>query len=239
MTNLAEQFAQKIEQGQMPKPIPKWRVQAKHACLWLIFGSFVATGIISSGVSVWFVSDPQGLVAEYKDGSFVSQFLDALPLFWILLSLGMGVAALAVFVHAPRGYRYRTAAIGGALVLAFIALGGAVSATGLSEKIEFLAARKLPGYYLIQRPRMNNFLRPENGMMVGHVLGTENMQVRIRDPRGVVWHVDVSKCDAKRTNVIIERSPCVRVIGSASTSQYYFEAADIKPCPRGIRMPQM
>ncbi|MFZ6015437.1 MAG: hypothetical protein ACOYUZ_03725 [Patescibacteria group bacterium] len=236
MTSIADQFKDKIERGEMPEPIPRWQVRAKHAGLWFLFGSFVIIGIISTGVAFWFVTDPQGLIAEYRQGSFLSNFLDFLPLFWILFSLGTGVAALAIFIHAPRGYRYRTTFIGGVLVLSFIALGGAVSAVGLSEKIEFLAAEKLPGYYLIQRPRMQKLIRPDMGMVAGRVQGMDKAILLIRDPHGITWQVDVSECDTQRAERIIEESPCVRAFGSASTSINVFEAKDLMPCPRGVRI---
>ncbi len=234
MTSIADQFKEKIEQGKMPEPIPRWRVQFKHTILWLLFGSFVVIGTASSGVAVWFMTDPNGLLFEYKNGDALSRMLDAMPLFWIILSLVLAVAAIAVFVHAPRGYRYRTVVIGGSVILAFIAFGGAISATGLSDKIEAAAAR-MPGYNIIQRPRMNQFIKLEQDRIVGRIQEMQGGQMLLQDPGGIVWQVDLRQCDQSEIN-IAKPGNCVRIIGVPSTTFEAFEAEQLLPCPRGIRI---
>jgi hypothetical protein len=234
MTSIADQFKEKIDQGTMPEPIPRWRVQAKHAVLWILFGSFVIIGTASSGVAVWFMTDTNGLLTEYKNGSFLSQMLDALPLFWIIISLTLAVGAVAVFVHAPRGYRYRTAVIGGAVLLAFIAFGGAISATGMSDRIESAASR-MPGYNYIQRPRINNFIKIEQDRIIGNIQNMQGGQMILQDPSGIIWQVDIHDCDPREIDKA-ERSKCVRVIGIPSSTVNAFEAKVLQPCPRGIRI---
>ncbi len=234
MKSIADQFKEKIEKGDMPQPIPKWRVQAQHTVLWILFVFFVAIGAASSGVALWFISDPNGLLREYNNGSFLSQVLDALPLFWILLSLLLAVGAIAVFVHAPRGYRYRTPVIGGTVILAFIAFGGAISATGMSDKIEYAAA-KMPGYNLILKPRINNFIKMEEGRIMGRIMETEAKTIILQDPRGNSWQVDITNCSAGLP-MDPKESKCVRVIGVPSSTVNFFEAKSIVPCPRGVRI---
>jgi len=234
MTSIADQFKEKIDQGKMPEPIPRWRVQFKHAALWFLFGSFVIVGTASSGVAVWFMTDPHGLLSEYKNGDFLSQILDALPLFWIIMSLILAVGAVAVFVHAPRGYRYRTAAIGFAVLLAFIAFGGAISATGMSDSIE-AAASRVPGYNFIQKPRMHQFIEMEKDRVMGRIQQMEQGQMMIQDPRGIVWQVDVHECDPQDVNKA-ERAKCVYVVGIPSSTNNVFKAEVLKPCPRGVRV---
>lgn len=218
----------------MPEPIPKWRVQAKHAVLWILFGSFVIIGTASSGVAVWFMTDPNGLLKEYNDGSFIAQILDVLPLFWIMMSLALAVGAVAVFVHVPRGYRYRMVVISGAVLLAFIAFGGAISATGMSDKIES-AASKMPGYSLMQKPRIHQFVKLENDKVIGRVQEMHEGQMLIKDPRGNIWQVDVHNCNPGDLQKA-EQSNCVFVMGISSTTNNAFKAEVLKPCPRGIRI---
>jgi len=234
MTSIADQFKEKIEQGKMPEPIPRWRVQFKHAALWILFCSFVVVGTASSGVAVWFMTDPGGLLFEYKNGDALSRILDLLPLFWILLSLILAVGAIAIFVHAPRGYRHRTVVIGGAVFLAFIAFGGAISATGMSDKIESAASR-MPGYKYIQRPRMAQFMQMEQNTIIGRIQETHNGWLLLQDPRGIVWQVDVSQCVSRQNN-ILEPGNCVHIIGVPSTTVEFFEAEQLLPCPRGVRI---
>ncbi|MBD3281396.1 hypothetical protein GF391_01490 [Candidatus Uhrbacteria bacterium] len=237
MTSIADQFKERIDKGDMPEPIPKWRVQAKHAVLWILFGSFVIIGTASSGVAVWFMTDPNSLLKEYNDGSFLSQILDALPLFWIIMSLTLAVGAVAIFVHAPRGYRYRTVVIGGTVLLAFIAFGGAISATGMSDKIESTAS-KMPGYDLIQRPRINHFIQLDKEKVIGRVEQMHEGQMLIKDPRGNIWRVDVHSCNPRDVQKA-EQSKCVFVVGISSTTNNAFKAEVLRPCPRGIRIQQV
>lgn len=234
MKSIADQFKEKIEKGDMPQPIPKWRVQIQHTALWILFVFFVAIGAASSGVALWFISDPNGLLREYNNGSLLSQVLDALPLFWILLSLLLAVGAIAVFVHAPRGYRYRTPVIGGTVFLAFIAFGGAISATGMSDKIESAAAN-MPGYNLILKPRINNLIKMDQDRIMGRIMETQAQTIILQDPRGNNWQVDITKCNMGLP-LEAKDSKCVRVIGVPSSTVNFFEAKSIVPCPRGIRI---
>jgi hypothetical protein len=234
MTSIADQFKEKIEQGKMPDPIPRWRVQLKHAVLWILFGSFVVIGTASSGVAVWFMTDPNGLLLEYKNGEALSRILDALPLFWIILSVVLAVGAVAIFVHAPRGYRYRTIVIGGVVILAFIAFGGAISVTGMSDKIES-AASGMPGYNFIQRPRMDRFIQMEQNRIIGRIQESQNGQILLQDPQGIIWRVDVRQCDPKQVEMF-EFAKCVHIIGIPSSTMGVFEAEELRPCPRGIRI---
>ncbi len=234
MTSVADQFESKIEHGELPAPLPRWRVQAKYALLWIVFASFVIMGAMSSGVAMWFISDPGGLLFEYKNNGTLSKILDVLPLFWILLSLIMIYAAVLIFARAPRGYKYKTAVIGGALLLAFTALGGAISAAGLSEDIEATASH-LPGYELFQRPRINRIIKIDQNGIVGVIQEIGKGQILLRDPGGVVWMVDISECDQMHIDFTKEQT-CVRAFGIPSTTINAFQAERIMPCPRGIRM---
>lgn len=234
MTSIAEQFKEKIEKGDLPEPIPKWQVQTKHAALWILFAGILIVGAASSGVAVWFMTDPNGLLMEYNNGDFLSQMLDALPLFWIIMSLTLAVGAVAIFVHAPRGYRHRTVVIGGSVVMAFVALGGAISATGMSDRIES-AASKMPGYNLIQRPRINQFIKMEQDKIIGRIQAVHPGQVVLQDPQGIIWKVDVHQCDPREIE-LAERAKCVHIIGISSTTNNVFQAEVLRPCPRGIRI---
>ncbi|MDF1496473.1 MAG: hypothetical protein P1P90_00245 [Patescibacteria group bacterium] len=234
MTSIADQFKEKIEQGKLPEPIPRWRVQVRHVLLWILFGSFVVIGTASSGVAVWFMTDPSGLLMEYNNGDALSSILDALPLFWIILSLILAVGAISIFVHAPRGYRYRTVVIGGSVALAFIAFGGAISATGMSDRIESAASR-MPGYSLIQRPRLNQFIKIEQNRIIGRIQESQNGHMMIQDPGGIIWQVDVRQCDLRQLD-FVEQGNCVRIIGMPSSTVKVFEAKELLPCPRGVRI---
>jgi hypothetical protein len=234
MTSVADQFESKIEHGELPTPIPRWRVQFKYAVLWIVFAAFVIMGVMSSGVALWFISDPGGLLFEYKNSDALSKILDILPIFWILLSLAMTVAAAAVFAHAPRGYKYTTVVIGGSVLLAFVALGGAISAMGLSDDIEE-AASYVPGYEVFQRPRINRIIRIEQNGLIGQIQEMRNGQIILRDPHGIIWMVDVSKCDQMNPDMAKEHN-CVRAFGIPSTTINTFQAERIMPCPRGIRI---
>ncbi|MBU2567007.1 hypothetical protein KKG46_05640 [Patescibacteria group bacterium] len=235
MRSLAEQFEQKIQNGQMPQPIPFWQIKAKRILIWVIFGSFVFVGIASSAVAVWFVTDPQTVILEYQKESFLDQLLSVLPMFWIGLSFIMALAAVVVFVHAPRAYRYRTVFVVSAIVLAFVAFGGAISVAGFSEKIE-LFAEMMPGYRYVQMPHMQRFMQPEQGMMLGQIKAIDRQEIFMRDVSGVIWHVNISNC-SQPLDRIIKPEGCIRVLGVPSTTENYFDAEQIAPCPRGIRPP--
>jgi hypothetical protein len=234
MTSVADQFESKIEHGELPTPIPRWRVQFKYAVLWIVFAAFVIMGVMSSGVALWFVSDPGGFLFEYKNSDALSKILDTLPLFWVALSLLMIVAAVAVFAHAPRGYKYTTIVISGSVLLAFFALGGAISATGLSDDIEE-AASYVPGYEIFQRPRMNRIIRVEQNGLIGRIQEAENGQIIMQDPRGIIWIVDISNCNQENIDLAREQG-CARAFGIPSTTINAFQAERIMPCPRGVRI---
>ncbi len=234
MTSVADQFEFKIKHGELPSPIPRWRVQFKYVILWVVFAVFVIMGVMSAGVALWFIFDPGDLLFEYKNNELLSKILDILPLFWILMSLLMTYVAVLIFARAPRGYKYRTVVTGGVLLLAVMALGGAISATSVSENIEAMVAR-MPGYDFFLRPRINRIIKVNQNGIIGIIQEQANGQIFLRDSGDVIWAIDMSTCEQGFVDFTKEQT-CVRAFGIPSTTINVFKAERIMPCPRGIRM---
>ena len=220
--------------GEMPKPLAPWKIQMQHIAMWSLFGVFVVIGILSTGVALWFMTDPQGMIAEYRNTNGLEWLLDYLPLFWLVLSLLMGCAAVLIFAYVPYGYRYRHAGVIGTLILGFVAFGGAISATGFSERVE-LAAHYVPGYNFVQRTRMQRFMHPELGRMAGFVISIDGEQAVLRDMAGKMWTIDFSHSINPDVAEMLMPDVCIYIIGMPSSTENVFDVQDIKSCPRGLR----
>lgn len=233
--SIAEQFEQKINQGDLPKPVPKFLVIAGRVALWIFLVLVVSLGSLSAGVAAWFMSDPVALSAVATGASWVDSFVQALPLFWLAVALLCGILAILIFIRSSRGYKYRKAYVITACLLGFLALGVALALAGVSDKIDRMAFENIPQYNGLSKPRMLHLMEPESGFIIGHIQAMDSSSLIVRDPGGNVWEVRLKPETNLPIHFKINIGDCVRILGEASSTIYATEARGIRPCPRGIR----
>lgn len=237
--NVAERIELQIKNGTLPKPIPRWLVVAKRCCLWGGLGLTVAASAASTAVTWWLVADPNGLLGVMHSSDWFRGALNLLPITWIFISLGSAVAAYLIFVHTPYGYRYSRALVAGSLGFGLMSFGGALYASDLAESIE-TSASALPGYHKVAGIQPQVFMKPERGMIVGHVESEDDRVWQVLDPSGTVWWVTVPTTSQmpfiKRAQGTSFVGSCVRITGTLETSTRSVTASVIKTCPRAVHL---
>lgn len=233
--SIAEQFEQKISQGDLPKPVPKFLVIAGRAALWIFLALVVSLGSLSAGVAAWFMTDPVALSGAAAGASWIDLFLQALPMFWAAIALLCIVLAIIIFVKSARGYRYRRVYVITACLVSFLVLGAALASAGVSDAVDKMAHEIIPQYSGLSKPRMLHLMKPEAGLIIGRIQTMDGTRLVIRDPGGGVWEVRLNRETNIPVHLKIQIGDCVRILGEASSTIHTTDAKDIRPCPRGIR----
>ncbi len=233
--SIAEQFEQKINQGDLPKPVPKFLVIAGRVALWIFLALVVSLGSLSAGVAAWFMTDPVALSGAAAGASWVDLFLQALPMFWVAIALVCGILAIIIFIKSARGYKYKRAYVVTACLVGFLALGAALASAGVSDKIDRMAYENIPQYNGLSKPRMLHLMKPDSGFIIGRIQAMDGSKLVIRDPGGGIWEVRLNQETNIPLHFKIQIGDCVRILGDASSTIHTTDARDVRPCPRGIR----
>jgi|GEM_PF-1136559 len=238
MNTLAERFEERIQSHELPPPIPRWRFVVKRIAMWSLFALSLVVGAASAAVALWFISDPQGFLSEYRESQTLGILLDGLPILWVCVSLGAAAAAIWFYKHTPHAYKHRMTLIVSAIVASLVCLGVALMAIGVSDSLE-QAASFFPGYshFMNQRPAL--FMHPEHGRILGRIEAQATDTWDVRDPSGMLWHVTVDMATKFFPQVQDVRQfhpgVCVRVLGQTLAPDHSIKAERINPCPRGMR----
>lgn len=230
--SIAEQFESKLESGQLAKPIPRWQVILKRACIWIALAVLAFLGTLSSGIAIWFAFDPTKLLSENR---FFEDLILVLPIFWFVLSLLCGLFAIWIFTKSSRGYRFRLAAVGISCLVAFVALGVAMAMAGISDKAEEMAAAHIPSYFKMTQPLMvKRLMRPQEGKIIGKVENAGTSTMTVIDPSGKAWKIEGSRAGFMLKQ--FKSGNCVRISGETATGTGELRAKSINQCPRGLRL---
>lgn len=233
--SIAEQFESKLEAGQLVAPIPRWRIILKRVLIWTALSLFVVLGVVSAGITAWFLLDPTDLLADTGKYNLFSRFLEGLPLFWAVVSIACALIAVWVFTKSPRGYRFRVMAVALSCLIAFLALGAAMAIGGIADTVESLAADYLPPYRFFSQPMVDRLMKPREGTIIGRADDINTSTIQISDPSGNVWQVMVSQ-QTKLPGRKIQTGNCLRIVGESATDTQEMQAETIGFCPRGIRL---
>lgn len=233
--SIAEQFEEKINQGNLPKPVPRFLVMAGRAVLWIFLVLIVSLGSLSVGVATWFMTDPVALTGAATGVSWLDLFLQTLPLFWVVIALLCGVLAIFIFVKSALGYRYRRIYVVTVCLVSFLALGVALALAGVSDTVDKMAHEIIPQYRGLSKPRMLRLMKPDLGFIIGRIQTMDGSRLVIMDPGGGVWEVRLNRETNIPVHLKIQIGDCIRILGEASSTIHTTEAKDIRPCPRGIR----
>lgn len=233
--SIADQIQEQIDHGELPKPISPYIVRLKRIGIWIAVLLAISIGMLSTAIAVWFLTDPQGLLFEWSRSDLWYGIVNALPLFWVLISITAGIVALGIFLHTSQGYRYRTSLIVITVGLSFLAFGGSLYAAGLAEDIEQAAYRFLPGYARIVEPQVQRYHQPDQGKVFGEIRQMKGSMVELADPAGRIWKIQIQRERMEKGMEELMEEDCACTEGIVSTTQNTLTADQIKPCPRALK----
>jgi hypothetical protein len=164
--------------------------------------------------------------------NFVTFFLEALPLLWIVAFVVLMVVAMQGLRATRRGYRLSPALVGGSSVGASVLLGVVASALGFGFVVDRALSEYAPMYKSIADREQIMWQQPDEGRLVGHAAADERVkanQIRFIDSLGVTWELEVQELK-QQDQQLLESERHVRVLGTQlSTNPTRFLACGVFP----------
>jgi hypothetical protein len=229
MTKLSESIIGKIKCEHIA-PVPRWHFLFKGYAFWTFFTLSMILGSLSFSVIVHILNSGDLDIFNHLQGNIVTSAVMLLPYFWLLFLILFAVIAYINWKCTKQGYRFRRRWIVLGSVGLSMLFGSIFYALGMARETDILMARALPLYDKSKHDaRMELWLQPENGLLVGKVteVDEENNKLTIKDDGGKKWEIyDEQNFSEKR---FIKKGKVVKVIGKKK-SESEFSAREIRRC---------
>lgn len=207
------------EQNVAPRPCYVFWCQ--NSAMWLIWLLTVLLGALATAVLLFTSTYRYYDIYEAMHDNFVTFFLQALPLLWIVAFIVLMLVAMQGLRATRRGYRLSPALVGGSSVGASVVLGVAASALGFGFVVDRALGEYAPMYYSAAEREQQMWQQPEEGRLVGHAAQDKaeiEPQIRFIDSVGVVWEVDVQELQPLDQD-LLRSEQHVRLLGKQLSTQ--------------------
>jgi hypothetical protein len=212
------------EQNVAPRPCYVFWCQ--NSAMWMIWLLTVALGALATAVLLFTSSYRYYDIYEAMHDNFVTFFLQALPLLWILAFIVLMIVAMRGLRATRRGYRLSPALVGGSSVGASVLLGVAASTLGFGFVVDRTLGEYAPMYYSEAEREQKMWQQPGEGRLVGHASLEEVAgltQIIFVDSTGASWNMDIQELHPE-DKLLLQSERHVRVLGeqlSATTSRFH------------------
>ena len=174
-------------------PLPRWIFFVRQIAL--IGGFLLATFIGGISVSVILFSlsnidEGARHLMRLHPGPFLITYL---PYLWVLLLIAFGAIAYYDIRNMKGAYRYRTATMIAASIIASLVIGGIMHIAGAGRIAERRFAQLVPHYEGFDIRRRHLWMRPQEGMLAGTIIaGAPTTTFMLEDFAGQRWTVDAT-----------------------------------------------
>jgi len=223
---ISDQILKKIKKSGLT-PKPKWYFEVMNIGWWIVFAILMLIGSIAFGVAIYMFTGSDWEIARRTVDSIGEQLLLALPLFWIVLIVVVGIIASWELRQTKRGYRYGIIPVLILMIIGSALLGTIVYASGFGEKLDTLFADNISAYRGRLHQQMQLWDREERGLFVGVVLNVNGKELTIMRPQHKEWLVDVSKIDDVELEELY-KDQIIRIIGEVDDNDI-IAAEQIRP----------
>lgn len=243
MNDIAKKINQEIKDKDI-KPRSKKYFVLKQIIIWILFGW--ALLLISLAIALgWEISVQQDyrLMLALPDRFLF--IIQTLPYFWIVLAIVLAVIALVEFKGTNKGYKLQWYFILLGLIILNFILAGIFYFTGVAQYIENKLESHIPGYHRVVPVPQKMWLEPEDGLLSGIIIETEDVPP-MRDPADGWKIIILEDWDENEWEVVIEEDTmmppfleltedeAIRIIGEA-IDENEFRAFGIKPWQKGFK----
>jgi hypothetical protein len=218
------------EQNMEPRPCYVFWCQ--NSAMWMIWLLTVVLGGLATAVLLFTSTYRYYDIYEAVHDNFVTFFLQALPLLWILAFIVLMVVAMQGLRATRRGYRLSPVLVGGSSVGASVLLGVAASSLGFGFVVDRTLGEYAPMYYSEAKREQQMWQQPSEGRLIGSATADalpEQPQISFIDSAGAVWTLDVQELQPQDKQ-LLESKQRVRVLGTqVSTDPARFHACGVFP----------
>jgi hypothetical protein len=213
-------------------PRPRWFFVLKWSAIWtLLFVTFLV-GSLASSAMLFMLTNADWQTYAFLNRSPLAHAIAILPYFWILLV----TASVAVVYYNLRqtrhGYRYASYLVIGGSVVASIAVGAILNASGVGLSLDRTFARSVPFYTSFVERNQEIWSRPETGFMAGRIVSINGPEsLIVQDLRG-----DTLLVRPESPTLFLQSfaatGTCIEFFGRRDPSD--FDAFSIRTCHNGF-----
>jgi len=202
------------------RPVPLWRVRARKAGRFALFGAAVLLGTLSVALAV------QGFHAHPGRGWLVRQTMaEYAPLVWLATAGLMVRAGIRLFRELPRGWRVRPWQVGAGIVAACLLGGVALERADALTAFHRAIARRVPAYREVWRHKaLASWHDPAAGRLSGSWSSPGDSARGFLDVEGVHWDIRWEGSESRPDDSTL------RLLGRVCGSSV-FCADDWRPAP--------
>lgn len=197
------------------EPRPCYVFWCQNSAMWLLWLLTVLLGALATAVLLFTSTYRYYDIYEAMHDNFVTFFLQALPLLWILAFIVLMVVAMQGLRATRRGYRLSPALVGGSSVGASVLLGVVASSLGFGFIVDRALGEYAPMYYSAAEREQKMWQQPAEGRLVGRATSMAQpaqTQVAFMDSVGTTWTIDVNELQ-QEDRELLHSTQRVRVLG--------------------------
>lgn len=195
------------------EPKSKYVFWFTNGMVWTLWLLTVLLGALATSVLLFTSTYRYYDIYEAMHDNFLTFFVQALPLLWILTLLILMALAIGGLRATRRGYKLSPLMIGGSSVGLSLLLGFTSSLFGFGLTVDQTLGAYAPMYYSQAEREAAMWQQPEEGRLLGRYVDTTNPDlVLFIDETGVEWQMDVAEL-RRIDRDILATADKVRVLG--------------------------
>jgi len=191
VSELDKKVLEAIERRRLA-PRPPIFFLAKRSVFWVLAAVSLAVGAIAVAVIIYGVTDQFATGGRGFEEMPLDDIFEYLPLAWFAIAALFLASAVFGLKHTRRGYRYPTAVVFGAAMVASVVLGGLLYAANIGWHVHEFLESISPAYERLTESADDEWDQPDEGRLAGRVVGYDGKStVTLQDFDGVTWTVSV------------------------------------------------
>ncbi|MFT5832356.1 MAG: hypothetical protein ACI9SY_000743 [Candidatus Paceibacteria bacterium] len=220
-------------------PRSKYVFWCQNTSVWIIWLVTVLLGALATSVLIFASSYNYYNIYEAMHDNFVTYFIQALPIVWILAFILLMLLAVRGLRATRRGYRFSPLLVGGSSVGMSLFLGIVASTLGFGYLVDKTLGEYAPMYYSMAEREQKKWLQPGEGRLVGQAKVQhlpESGQIIFVDVSGAEWIMNIAELRAfdKQQLNSMQR---VRVLGMQTARESGFHACGVFPWMMDVKHP--
>ena len=213
-------------------PTPCYVFWCQNSAMWLVWLLTVLLGALATAVLLFTSTYRYYDIYEAMHDNFVTFFLQALPVLWILAFVVLMFVAMRGMRATRRGYRLSPLVVGGSSVGVSVLLGVVASSLGFGFVVDKTLGEYAPMYHSQAEREQAMWQQPEQGRLIGVVdttAATSDTYTTFIDSVGVAWVINTAEL-RPRDKELLASQQTVRVLGKEMVAKSdYFHACGVFP----------
>ncbi|MEI8103713.1 MAG: hypothetical protein WCG84_02285 [Candidatus Moraniibacteriota bacterium] len=209
-------------------PEPYWKALLKRRGTWIFFvlASLIGAGILAITSSIF--ADLDWNIPFAWSHPFNHIPFPFFPLFWFILVILCAILAMISIRKTEYGYRYEWKTLTLLPLGVILLLGFFLWRIGAGQRFNTSLMRDIPTYGQHALTKESQWSQPENGLLAGTILSTQNTNLSLQDFSGKVWTIVIDAHVIIRPSVTLQKNAAVKIIGE-QTEKNTFTAQEIRP----------